>query len=44
MWIVEVNFAGHRFTHQVHGRRPIFRFSPRALAWRPSQLRHPRAA
>ena len=30
MWIVEVNFAGRRFTHDVHARRrPIFRFSPR---------------
>lgn len=41
MWIIEVNFAGHRFTHAVHGhRRPVFRFN----RWRPSQLRQPRAA
>ncbi len=45
MWIVEVNFAGHQFTHRVHGRRrPSFRFSPRYLHWRPSQLRQQRAA
>lgn len=43
MWMVEVNFAGRRFTHHV-GRRPNFRFSPRSFSWRPSQLRHPRAA
>ena len=43
MWIVEVNFAGRRFTHEVHARRPTFRFSPRSFGWRPSQLRdHPR--
>jgi hypothetical protein len=44
MWIIEVNFAGHQFTHRVPDRRPIFRFSPRHLHWRPSQLRNPRAA
>jgi hypothetical protein len=45
MWIVEVNFAGRRFTHEVHGhRRPFFHFSPRNFSWRPSQLRDARAA
>jgi hypothetical protein len=45
MWIVEVNFAGRRFTHEVHGpRRPVNRFSPRTIGWRLSQLRHTRAA
>jgi hypothetical protein len=45
MWIVEVNFAGRQFTHRVHTRRrPIFGFSPRVLSWRPSLLRHERAA
>ena len=45
MRIVEVNFAGHQFTHRVHTRRrSIFHFSPRVLSWRPSQLRHERAA
>jgi hypothetical protein len=45
MWIIEVNFAGHQFTHRVHGgRRSIFRFSPRRFGWRPSQVRDARAA
>ena len=45
MWIVEVNFAGRQFTHEVHDRRqPLFHFSPRNFGWRPSQLRDPRAA
>ena len=44
MWIVEVNFAGHRFTQEVNARRPIFRFRPRNFGWRPSQLRSTRAA
>jgi hypothetical protein len=43
MWIVEVNFAGHRFTRRV-GRPPSFRFSPRVMSWRPSQLRNQHAA
>ena len=43
MWVVEVNFAGRRFTHKV-GRKPFFHLSPRVLNWRPSQLRGPRAA
>jgi hypothetical protein len=44
MWIVEVNFAGRQFTHEVHGRvRPKFRFSPRSIGWRLSQLRDQRA-
>ena len=43
MWIVEVNFAGRRFTRNV-GRRPNFRFGPRVISWLPSQLRHTRAA
>jgi len=45
MWIIEVNFAGHQFTHRVHGRRrSIFRFSPRSIGWRPSQVRDTHAA
>ena len=43
MWIIEVNFAGRRFTHEV-SRRPFFHFTPRTFSWRPSQLRDPRAA
>ena len=45
MWIVEVNFAGRRFTHELHGhRRPFFHSSPRIFTWRPSQLRDTRVA
>lgn len=45
MWVVEINFVGHRFTHEVHDpRRPISRLSPRTIGWRLSQLRHTRAA
>jgi hypothetical protein len=45
MWIVEVNFAGRRFMHEVHGpRRPFFHFSPRNVSWRSPQLRDTRAA
>jgi hypothetical protein len=45
MWIVEVNFAGHRFTYEVHGpRRPFLHFSPRNFGWRSPQLRDPRVA
>ena len=45
MWIIEVNFAGRQFTHRVPDRRRhIFHFSPRSGHWRPSQLRHQRAA
>jgi hypothetical protein len=45
MWIVEVNFAGRRFTHEVHGpRRPFFHFSPRNFSWRSPLLRDSRAA
>lgn len=45
MWIIELNFAGHRFTHRVHDRRPpIFRFTPRTFGRRPVQLRGTPAA
>jgi hypothetical protein len=44
MWIVEVNFVGRRFTYEVHGPRRLFRFSPRSVGWRLSQLRDPHAA
>jgi hypothetical protein len=42
MWVVEVNFAGRRFVHEV--RRPSFRFSPRVFSWRHSQLQQTRVA
>ncbi|HEX2213604.1 MAG TPA: hypothetical protein VHH12_09175 [Mycobacterium sp.] len=45
MWVVEINFAGHQFTHRVHDRRrPIFRFTPRSFGWRASQMQRTRAA
>jgi hypothetical protein len=45
MWVIELNFAGHQFTHRVPDRRrPLFRFAPRSLSWRPAQLRNPHAA
>jgi hypothetical protein len=45
MWIVEINFAGRRFTREVHGpRRSVFHFTPRNFSWRSSQLRDPHAA
>lgn len=40
MWIVEVNFAGRRFTYRVPDRRrAIFRFGTRGFGWRPSPMR-----
>lgn len=45
MWIVEVNFAGRRFTHRVPDRRrAIFRFVPRSFGWRPSPVQQTPAA
>ena len=44
MWIVEINFAGRRFVHEVHVRRPFFRLSSRNFGWRQSQLSQTRAA
>lgn len=45
MWVIELNFAGHQFTHRVPDRRrSLFRFAPRAMAWLPAQLRNQHAA
>lgn len=45
MWIVEVNFAGRRFTYEVHGpNRRHFHLSPRTLSWRTPPLRDTRVA
>jgi hypothetical protein len=44
MWIVEVNFAGRRFVHEVHTRRPVSGFGSRIFGWRQSQLHQTRAA
>jgi hypothetical protein len=44
MWIVEVNFAGRRFIHEVHGPRARGRFGTRSFGWRHVPLRSTRAA
>lgn len=45
MWDIELNFAGHRFTHSAHDRRrPVLRLNPRAFAWRSALTRRARAA
>ncbi|AMO63662.1 Uncharacterised protein [Mycolicibacterium phlei] len=41
MWVVELNIAGHQFTHRVRHRRvrrPL-RLGVRTLSWRPASLR-----
>lgn len=39
MWIVEVNIAGHRFTHQIRTpHAPTLHISPRSLLCRPARL------
>lgn len=44
MWIVEVNFAGRRFTYRVpDSRRPLVRFGSRGFGRLTSQLRPTRA-
>ena len=42
MWIIEVNIAGRRFTHEVYARRRAIRL--RRFGWRPAQTQQPRAA
>jgi len=44
MWIVEVNFVGRRFVHEVRARRPMFRFGSRSFGGRSPQLQQTRAA
>ena len=45
MWVIELNFAGHRFTHQVPDRRQrLYQLATRTVRWRPSQLRNQQAA
>jgi hypothetical protein len=45
MWVIEINFAGRRFTHHVQApRRSMLRFGPRSVGWRSAQLRNPHAA
>lgn len=44
MCVIELNFAGHQFTHRVPDRRrPLFRFATRGMNWRPAQLRNQHA-
>lgn len=45
MWVIELNVAGHQFTHRTHDRRRLaFRFAPRTFGWRSAQLRRTPAA
>jgi hypothetical protein len=45
MWVIELNIAGHQFTHRVPDRRQrIYRFATRTVGWRPAQLRSQPAA
>jgi hypothetical protein len=45
MWVVEVNIAGRRFTHQVRTpHAPTLHVSPRGLLRRPTQHRLERVA
>jgi hypothetical protein len=44
MWVVEVNFAGRRFVHEVRAPRPFIRLHSRSFGWRQSQLPQTRAA
>jgi hypothetical protein len=45
MWVIELNFAGHRFNYRVPDRRQRFyRLATRTVAWRPAQLRNLPAA
>ncbi|ORB12533.1 hypothetical protein BST37_16055 [Mycobacterium noviomagense] len=48
MWVIELNFAGHRFTREVSDQRSqpwrSVRFGRSHLHWRASQLRHSPAA
>ena len=45
MWVIEINFAGHQYTHRVPDPRPsLFRFAPRSVSWRPAALRNQHAA
>jgi hypothetical protein len=45
MWVIELNFAGHQFTHRVPDRRQRFyRLAGRTVGWRPTHLRSQQAA
>ncbi|ORW83673.1 hypothetical protein AWC26_01400 [Mycobacterium shimoidei] len=44
MWVLELNFAGHRFTRELpnlpHPPLRSVRFRPRGMHWRIPQWRH----
>lgn len=42
MWVIEINVAGWRFTHEVYARRRAFRL--RRFGWRPAPAPRPYAA
>lgn len=45
MWVIEINFAGRKFTHRVFDKqRPLYRLAAGAAGWRPAQLRNHQAA
>jgi|GEM_PF-3707058 len=44
MWLVELNVAGRRFTHELHPRRPAFRTRTRGLVRRFALPRQTRTA
>ena len=45
MWVIEINFVGHQFTHHVPDRRHrLYRLATRTVGWRPAQLRNQHAA
>ncbi len=45
MWVIELNIAGHQFTHRVPDRRQrLYRLATRTVGWRPAQLRNESAA
>ena len=45
MWVIELNFAGRKFTYRVFDRqRSLYRLATRTAGWRPAQLRNEQAA
>lgn len=45
MWLIELNVAGHRFTHKVpDNRRQLFGWTGRGIPWRGTHVRESRVA
>ena len=45
MWVIEINFAGRKFTHRVFDRqRPLYRLATRTAGWRTAYMRNEQAA